>query len=162
MAEALCPRDESRSAAGAVSNGYAAHLIDVDKNPKEVKHRHAENKQCRCKVHGQQAYRQHHQEKRKEQRAIIVKPFKHPHRCKTTAKGQEYAPGNHLSGPVSVQSGGFGGELSAIIAEKAIEYMEGPIVRVAGFDTPFPYALEHLYMPDPKRVAAGIEKTFVW
>ncbi len=40
--------------------------------------------------------------------------------------------------------------------------MEGPIVRVAGFDTPFPYSLEHLYMPDPKRVAAGIEKTFVW
>ena len=39
--------------------------------------------------------------------------------------------------------------------------MEGPIVRVAGFDTPFPYALEHLYMPDAKRVAAGIEKTFV-
>ena len=53
-------------------------------------------------------------------------------------------------------------KLSAIIAEKAIEYMEGPIVRVAGFDTPFPYALEHLYMPDPKRVAAGIENTFVW
>ena len=60
------------------------------------------------------------------------------------------------------KTGGFGGELSAIIAEKAIEYMEGPIVRVAGFDTPFPYALEHLYMPDAKRVAAGIEKTFVW
>ncbi|MFK7739523.1 MAG: alpha-ketoacid dehydrogenase subunit beta [Planctomycetota bacterium] len=60
------------------------------------------------------------------------------------------------------KTGGFGGELSAIIAEKAIEYMEGPIVRVAGFDTPFPYSLEHLYMPDPKRVAAGIEKTFVW
>ena len=60
------------------------------------------------------------------------------------------------------KTGGFGGELSAIIAEKAIEYMEGPIVRVAGFDTPFPYSLEHLYMPDPKRVAARIEKTFVW
>ena len=40
--------------------------------------------------------------------------------------------------------------------------LEGPIVRVAGFDTPFPYTLEHLYMPDQKRVLAGIEKTFVW
>jgi len=60
------------------------------------------------------------------------------------------------------KTGGFGGELAAIIAEKAIEYLEGPIVRVAGFDTPFPYTLEHLYMPDHKRVLAGIEKTFAW
>ena len=53
-------------------------------------------------------------------------------------------------------------ELSALIAEKCIEYLEGPIVRVAGFDTPFPYTLEPLYMPDSKRVLAGIEKTYVW
>ena len=57
---------------------------------------------------------------------------------------------------------GYGAELSALIAEKAIEYLEGPVVRVAGFDTPFPYTLEPLYMPDVKRVLAGIEKTFVW
>ena len=57
---------------------------------------------------------------------------------------------------------GYGAELSAIVAEKCIEYLEGPVVRVAGFDTPFPYTLEHLYMPDVKRVAAGIEKTFSW
>ncbi|MCA8950975.1 MAG: alpha-ketoacid dehydrogenase subunit beta [Planctomycetes bacterium] len=57
---------------------------------------------------------------------------------------------------------GYGAELSAIIAEKCIEYLEGPIVRVAGFDTPFPYTLESLYMPDKNRVVAGIEKTFVW
>ena len=57
---------------------------------------------------------------------------------------------------------GYGAELSAIIAEKAIEYLEGPVVRVAGFDTPFPYTLEPLYMPDQNRVLAGIEKTFVW
>jgi pyruvate dehydrogenase E1 component subunit beta len=57
---------------------------------------------------------------------------------------------------------GYGAELSAIVAEKCIEYLEGPIVRVAGFDTPFPYTLEHLYMPDQKRVLDGIGKTFVW
>jgi pyruvate dehydrogenase E1 component beta subunit len=57
---------------------------------------------------------------------------------------------------------GYGAELSAIVAEKCIEHLEGPIVRVAGFDTPFPYTLEPLYMPDQKRVLAGIEKTFVW
>ena len=57
---------------------------------------------------------------------------------------------------------GYGAELSALIAEQCIEYLEGPVVRVAGFDTPFPYTLEPLYMPDQKRVLAGIEKTFVW
>jgi 2-oxoisovalerate dehydrogenase E1 component beta subunit len=57
---------------------------------------------------------------------------------------------------------GYGAELAAIVAEKCIEYLEGPVVRIAGFDTPFPYALEHLYMPDAKRVAAGIERTFAW
>ncbi len=57
---------------------------------------------------------------------------------------------------------GFGAEIAAIVAEKAIGHLEGPVVRVAGFDTPFPYALEHLYMPDVRRVVAGIEKTFNW
>ena len=57
---------------------------------------------------------------------------------------------------------GFGGEIAAIVAEKAIEYLEGPIVRVAGFDTPFPYTLESVYMPDVRRVVAGVERTFEW
>lgn len=52
---------------------------------------------------------------------------------------------------------GFGGEISAIIAENAIEYMEAPIVRVTGFDTPFPNTLEHHYMPDDRRVLDAIE-----
>ena len=57
---------------------------------------------------------------------------------------------------------GFGAEIAAIVAEKAIEHLEGPIVRVAGFDTPFPYTLEYLYMPDVRRVLKGIEKAFSW
>ncbi len=56
----------------------------------------------------------------------------------------------------------FGSEIAAIVAEKAIEYLEGPVARVGGFDTPFPYSLEHLYMPDVRRVLKGIEKTFTW
>ena len=36
--------------------------------------------------------------------------------------------------------------------------MKAPILRVAGFDTPFPYTLEHVYMPDPMRVLFSIEK----
>jgi pyruvate dehydrogenase E1 component beta subunit len=56
------------------------------------------------------------------------------------------------------KTSGFGAEISAIIAEKAIEYLEGPVLRVAGFDTPYPYTLEHIYMPDARRVLEAIEK----
>ncbi len=55
---------------------------------------------------------------------------------------------------------GFGGEISAMIAENAIEYMEAPIVRVTGFDTPFPNTLEHHYIPDDRRVLDAIERVF--
>jgi len=58
------------------------------------------------------------------------------------------------------RTSGFGGEISAILAEKAIEYLEAPIVRVTGFDTPFPYALESLYMPEPGRICEAVKK--VW
>ncbi len=52
---------------------------------------------------------------------------------------------------------GFGAEISALIAENAIEYMEAPVARVTGFDTPFPNTLEHHYMPDHRRVLDAIE-----
>jgi len=55
---------------------------------------------------------------------------------------------------------GYGAELSALIAENVIEYMEAPVVRVAGFDTPFPNTLEHHYIPDERRVLDAIER--VW
>jgi pyruvate dehydrogenase E1 component beta subunit len=53
---------------------------------------------------------------------------------------------------------GVGAEIAALIAERAIEYLEAPVLRVAGFDTPFPYALEHVYMPSPERVLLAAEK----
>ena len=57
---------------------------------------------------------------------------------------------------------GFGGELAATIYERAMEYMESPIQRVTGFDTPFPYSLEHEYMPNADRVVGAIRKTLEW
>jgi pyruvate/2-oxoglutarate/acetoin dehydrogenase E1 component len=48
---------------------------------------------------------------------------------------------------------GFGAELAAIIAERALYSLKAPIVRVTGFDTPFPYALEQLYLPSAERIA---------
>ncbi len=53
---------------------------------------------------------------------------------------------------------GFGAEIAAQIAEKAIDSLEAPIVRLGGFDTPFPYALESSYLPSPERILRAIRK----
>jgi pyruvate dehydrogenase E1 component beta subunit len=51
---------------------------------------------------------------------------------------------------------GFGAELSALIHERSFLRLKAPVARVAGFDTPFPYALEKAYMPDAARVLDAI------
>jgi 2-oxoisovalerate dehydrogenase E1 component beta subunit len=53
---------------------------------------------------------------------------------------------------------GFGAEIAAQIAERGLLNLKAPIVRVAGFDVPFPYVLEDDYMPNPNRVLTAIEK----
>jgi pyruvate dehydrogenase E1 component beta subunit len=53
---------------------------------------------------------------------------------------------------------GFGGEIAAQIAERAIDSLQAPIVRLGGFDAPFPYALENTYLPSPERVLRAIRK----
>ena len=60
------------------------------------------------------------------------------------------------------RTNGFGGEIAALVAERAIEYLRAPVLRVTGFDTPFPYTLEHIYMPDAKRTFAAIEKVMTF
>lgn len=57
---------------------------------------------------------------------------------------------------------GFGAELVASIQERAMEFLEAPILRVAGFDTPFPYSLEHEYLPNPERVIGAVRQTLEW
>ena len=52
---------------------------------------------------------------------------------------------------------GYGAELSALIAEKALTSLQAPVLRVTGYDTPFPYTLEHSYLPDAPRVARALE-----
>jgi 2-oxoisovalerate dehydrogenase E1 component beta subunit len=53
---------------------------------------------------------------------------------------------------------GYGAELAAQIAERAIEYLQAPIVRVTGADTPFPYTLETLYLPGVENILKGAER----
>ena len=48
-----------------------------------------------------------------------------------------------------VRTGGIAGELAAIIAEEAFEYLDGPIMRITAPDTPVPYSppLEEFFFP---------------
>jgi pyruvate dehydrogenase E1 component beta subunit len=50
------------------------------------------------------------------------------------------------------KTGGYGAEVAALIAENAIDYLKAPVTRVAGADTPFPYAVEGYYLPTAQRV----------
>ena len=51
---------------------------------------------------------------------------------------------------------GFGAELVTSVQEECFYYLEAPIERVAGWDTPYPHAFEWQYFPGQKRIAAGI------
>ena len=54
--------------------------------------------------------------------------------------------------------GGFAGEISSQIQEAAFDYLDGPVRRVAGVETPIPYSapLEKLAIPDANSVAAAV------
>jgi pyruvate/2-oxoglutarate/acetoin dehydrogenase E1 component len=58
------------------------------------------------------------------------------------------------------RTGGIGGELAAIIAEEAFEYLDAPILRIASADAPVPYApqLETAFLPSVEKVVAGAKK----
>jgi pyruvate/2-oxoglutarate/acetoin dehydrogenase E1 component len=56
---------------------------------------------------------------------------------------------------------GFGAELAALIAERAIFDLQGPVLRVTGYDVPYPYwTIEDAYMPSVERVAAAVRSLF--
>jgi pyruvate/2-oxoglutarate/acetoin dehydrogenase E1 component len=54
---------------------------------------------------------------------------------------------------------GFAAELAAILAEKAILDLRGPVLRVTGYDVPYPYwQIEDHYMPSTERVVAAARR----
>jgi pyruvate/2-oxoglutarate/acetoin dehydrogenase E1 component len=54
---------------------------------------------------------------------------------------------------------GFGAELAAILAEKAMLDLRAPVVRVTGYDVPYPYwQIEDAYMPSVERVVDAVRK----
>jgi 2-oxoisovalerate dehydrogenase E1 component beta subunit len=57
------------------------------------------------------------------------------------------------------KTGGFGAEIAAYIAERLLFSLEAPVLRVTGYDTPFPFAHENLYMPNEKRILDAVRKS---
>ena len=64
----------------------------------------------------------------------------------------------------ATRTGGIGGELAAIIAEEAFEYLDAPVTRVASADSPVPYAppLEAAFLPNVEKVVAAARKLVKW
>jgi pyruvate/2-oxoglutarate/acetoin dehydrogenase E1 component len=57
------------------------------------------------------------------------------------------------------RTAGFGAEVAAVLAEKAILDLHGPVLRVTGYDVPYPYwKIEDAYMPSVERVADAVRK----
>jgi pyruvate/2-oxoglutarate/acetoin dehydrogenase E1 component len=54
---------------------------------------------------------------------------------------------------------GFAAEVAAVLAEKAIYDLRGPVLRVTGYDVPYPYwQLEDSYMPSVERVVEAARR----
>ena len=58
----------------------------------------------------------------------------------------------------ATQTGGFAGELLALVEERCFYHLEAPILRVCGWDTPYPHAQEWAYLPGPERVGAALRE----
>ncbi|HZB22410.1 MAG TPA: transketolase C-terminal domain-containing protein, partial [Gaiellaceae bacterium] len=57
------------------------------------------------------------------------------------------------------RTAGFGAEIAAILAEKAILDLRGPVLRVTGYDVPYPYwQIEDAYMPSVPRVVDAVRR----
>ena len=58
---------------------------------------------------------------------------------------------------------GFAAEIAAILAEKAMLDLRSPVLRVTGYDVPYPYwQLEDHYMPSVARVADAVRRTLAF
>jgi pyruvate dehydrogenase E1 component beta subunit len=75
--------------------------------------------------------------------ATIVESVKKTNRLVSVEEGWPYA--------------GIGAELAAVAMEQAFDWLDAPVVRVAGEDVPLPYAanLEKLALPNPDKIAAA-------
>jgi 2-oxoisovalerate dehydrogenase E1 component beta subunit len=57
--------------------------------------------------------------------------------------------------------GGYGAEVAALLAEEAFDYLDGPIIRIAGPDVPgvpYSHTLEDWFMVSPEKILDGIRR----
>jgi len=57
------------------------------------------------------------------------------------------------------KTGGFGGEVAAILAEEAFDYLDAPIIRVAAPDISIPFSppMEDFYIPSEERIIKAVK-----
>jgi 2-oxoisovalerate dehydrogenase E1 component beta subunit len=62
----------------------------------------------------------------------------------------------------ATRTGGPGGEIAALISERAFEYLDSPVVRMAPPDTPVPYSppLEEYFLPNAEKVGKAIRALY--
>jgi acetoin:2,6-dichlorophenolindophenol oxidoreductase subunit beta len=62
----------------------------------------------------------------------------------------------------AVRTGGFAGEIAAIIADEGFDLLNGPIKRVTAPDTPVPFSpiLEKAYLPNEGKIVAAVKELF--
>jgi pyruvate dehydrogenase E1 component beta subunit len=57
----------------------------------------------------------------------------------------------------------LGSEIAATVMERAFYALEAPVLRVSGYDTPFPPAkLEGLYLPDADRILEAVDRSLAY
>jgi 2-oxoisovalerate dehydrogenase E1 component beta subunit len=58
---------------------------------------------------------------------------------------------------------GLGAEIAARVTEHCFYSLEAPVLRVTGFDTPYPPSrLEEEYLPDLDRILDAVDRSFGW
>lgn len=58
---------------------------------------------------------------------------------------------------------GIGAEVAAAVQEEAFYSLEAPVLRVTGFDTPYPPAkLEKYWLPGVERILDAVEQSLAW
>lgn len=58
----------------------------------------------------------------------------------------------------ATKTSGFGAELSALVQENCFYHLEAPVLRVTGWDTPYPHAFEWQYFPGPQRIGDAMRR----
>ena len=56
-------------------------------------------------------------------------------------------------------TGGFGGEIAAVVASEAFEYLDAPVQRLGSLDSPVPFAptLEEAFLPGKHRIIEALK-----